>query len=1487
MANYLGIMSVKLGADYATLQSDLGKAAMLNSRYADDVAKRWNDAGAMIGKALAVGVVTGVGALVALTKSAINSAEEIGLLSQKIGISTEALSALRYQAGLANVEIGGLQIGMVKFSRSIAEASAGGKQQAAAFAAMGISIKDVHGNLKPTEELLGEVSKAFASYEDGAEKAALAVELFGKSGADMIPLLNEGEEGIKRAAKEAADYGLIVSGEVARASDEFNDNLGKLKLAAQGFGNQIASELVPSLAAFSGELAEGAKQGAAFSDAAKVIADGIRLIISGFILLKGYIEAFVNAIAAGVAIVSSSIEHLGNGVTYMQGVAQAAAQAAIFQTEAAKETMIAANAALKKSTRETSDGFKADWMAATGGMGDAVSRAFQLIKSLNSEASNTPIMGPNDGPQQAKRKAPGITNTAGLESAAAAAEKLNDKIKKLSESIAEGSQKLADLGQSFVQYFDPMDQVAADFSKDLTDIGHAAADQLAKIEELRAANGDADEAARSHAQTQEQVTTAIMNATAARDLSIDAINKERDVTGRYLQDLADEAKIIGFSAKQMRVESVVLRALAEAKKMNAVAGKEVVKVDEARIRQQATMIQRMEEVADLVQRFGQKSPFDQMSEDIEKAGKALDAAFGKKNQEKIAELTKTVGELRQEQLLYATDAIGQGISSLQSMATEGSKAYKALAIAQQANNLVAAIGAVVNQGNGDPYTAFARMAAMAAAVASLVGSIGSFSGGATDPTAQRQASQGTGTILGDSQAKSESIANAVEITADATSALVGINRGMLSALQNLQKALGAAGGQLARGAGDVAFPTQAGGSLFLGLFGNSTTIIDEGIMIAGGALQDMINSVAVGAFQTVQSNGGFFGGTSTHDEVTDISDEFGRQFALIIGSIADTVREGALALGLLPADIEAALAAYRIEEIRISLQDLSPEEARAELQAVLSSMFDGLAGSIVPFVEQFQQVGEGLGETLVRVATGVQVTQEAMRYLGIAIDEADPERFAQISEGLIAAVGGIDAMIEGMKNFVSAFATDAHRLDVATSELNEAFAEAGLKLPATTEGMWALMQSLDATTEEGQEQIATLLRLASTAAQYYDLIEKAEQSRLEYIVKSSELQSELSIGGGFMAFRAETEQWTTDTIQTLNDLARAAGRAGASERDLVNVHRVAAQRIAQFIAQLKEQATELAVQLGYITQADTLDSLNAQIAALGSASADAGDAIGQAVDGMREKMNLLLGDLSPFNDQRKLELALQGLRDGTVDASTVLEIGRRLYASTSNYTNLFNQVMGMAQFGTPADSGVGGSSGSGRTLSELEAARDALLAAQRPELADQLAHRIAELSAATGQEFADIAADMGFGLEQIAADLSLSDENLQALLGQYLEEFQSQDWMDVGVLIQDAIGLSTDRIVAAITGEPIADVVAASDDRMQAIAESQIASNEAGNMKVIEAINALTSAVVSSGSVNTGAIVDELGMTRRDLREQRLGAMGSISRGREPRVLVP
>lgn len=1489
-------ISILLEALTGSFETDMKRASKETERAAKKMQKDFEESGKAIGQALAGAAI----AVAALVKSSINSADELSKLSQKVGISVESLSALKLQAGLSGVEIESLQTSLKKFNKTIVEAAGGSKVQAESFKLMGITLKDSNGNLKSTETLLGDVADKFAGYKDGAAKTALAMNLFGRAGADMIVQLNGGREAMEVARIEAEALGQVIGSETAKQAEQFNDNLSRAGMLATGFGNALAAKLLPSLVSVTDEFIRGQKESKTFESAADGVAEVLKVLAKAAIITKGVIEGLVNILAASVDTLAA-FNDISNSVAESIGHAAAGALKNMTGDYAgAVQEFSKARDTFNSGWEEGAKKIDIAWQAAQSGADEAIEGALKLADAIDAPFKQAEQRGKDFqdviggiGKYAAQTEAP-IVSMAGA--AANGADKAAAKFQKLQDSIVSGQEKLDDLASSFVENADPVDQVLAKFRDQIIDIGRAAEDQQSKIDAFMSGGGDPEEAAQKQAAAQETVARGIQAAIDARDRNIASINAERDITGAYLADLAKEAKLIGLSSTQQRIESTVMRALADAKRLNAQAGKELVKVDEARIRQQATL----NEALSIAATINQPSPFEQLIEQAETLGEAitqgikdgLDPSALKPMQDALSKMNSQV---RRETIGAFMD-LGQAIvGSLKNSAQEGSRHYAALEVAQSALALGQGINAILTQGQGDPYTAFGRMAAMAAVViplaAQLGASIKSFgASGFSDTAAQRQASQGTGTVLGDADAKSESIANAIEITAGATSQLVGISRGMLQALQALQAGLGSAAVMLARGAGTADFSGMnlaVGNNSMMsnsindpfGFFKGKSKITDEGIIIFGGALNDMLDSIAVGAYQEVQSRSWAFGSTHTNEGVTDVSDEFSKQFSLIMNSIADTVREGATALGILPAEIEAAMAAYQVAEMHISLKDLTAEEQQAELQAVFSSIFDGLAGSVVPFIAQFQKVGEGLGETLVRVATGVQVTQEAMKQLGLVINETDPERFAQISEGLIDAVGGLDAFISGMQNFVSAFADDQHKLQVATEALNSAFEQAGLSVPATAEGMFALMQTLDATTEAGREQIATLLRLGTTAREYYDLLEKAEKARRDYAEKALSLQDELNPSGGFIAGRNEVDKWLEETTQSLNDLARAAGRAGASEQDLVNAHAVAAQRIAQLIKKLKDQATDLAVQLGYTSAADTLDSLNAQIDSFSSATVDASDAVGSAVDAMREKMNLLLGDLSPFNDQKKLELALQGLRDGTVDASQVLEIGRRLYASTSNYTDLFNQVMGMANNGgsNPADTASTQSEAQGRTLQELIAARDALLAAQRPELADELARRIAELAYATGDDFTTLAESMGFGLDQIADDLGLNADQLNAYLQQLEDQFNAQDFADVGQMIQDAISNSADRIVEAITGEP-SDAIAAADQRA-ADMESKRAESEAANTQAtMDKLDEVIAAVRSTSTNSTAQIVDQLSNVRRDFREQANGMIANNPR---------
>lgn len=815
--------------------------------------------------------------------------------------------------------------------------------------------------------------------------------------------------------------------------------------------------------------------------------------------------------------------------------------------------------------------------------------------------------------------------------------------------------------------------------------------------------------------------------------------------------------------------------------------------------------------------FAQESPFDKLKEQLVEVEKAMEDALGEGAQDKMERLQVAAGNLKHAMVTGIVDASQEGLRSLQSMTQDGSKAFQAFQIAIDALAVVQAISAVLNQGQGDPYTAFARMAAMAAAVAQLGVSIGNFGGGG-GPSAEsaevRQARQGTGSILGDPEAKSESIANAVEITANATTQLVGLNRGMLAALQSLQRALGAAGNQLARGAGEVDFGGLSGdmtapfgsaiGNAIIGwVHGGSQSVIDQGVIIAGGSLQDMLDRIVVGAYQTIETDGGLFGSDSTSEQVVGVDEEFARQFQLVIGSIVDTVREGALALGMLPEEIEAAIAAFRVEEIRISLSGLSADEQQAELEAVFSKLFDDLAAAVVPFISEFQQVGEGLGETLVRIATEVQVTQEAFRQLGIAVEAMDPLAYAQLADSLIQAAGGLDAFISGFQNFVQNFAPAGHQMLVEGEALTSAFAQVGLELPDTREGLWDMAQGLDLATEAGREQLATILRLADTADAYYDGLE----DQAEQVLEAQQLLNDMGIAGGLSDFAQQLlaiADAADEAVEAANTLARAQGAEGASAYQVAQIHRWVAQQVRMAIEALRAQVMDLISQL-YGGTPGTVDEVDRRIAEAGGSGFGgdtAGDVrdVGRSIQDVIERwadgiariddfldgllLNQALTTLTPEQQlaeaQSQYEAALLAAQAGDLDAlaalpdlaATYLELARGQYSSGDQYQAIFDGVrdaLGGLPDTPPGVDPLGSAGnpyqvGPSAELTALYTQRDALLAEQeaanRLQLAQQLAQHLNDLAQAINVPVLELAATMGVSLTELATDLGVDLENI-------------------------------------------------------------------------------------------------------------------------------
>jgi hypothetical protein len=240
----VGSLNVILGMD----AGDFDRAVKQVQGTLDKMAARF----AFIGNAVSTSmdmaadaVGEALGAIPAGIRKAIDALDKLDETAQKVGLSVEQLDRFKYVAEATGLSMESFESIASKLSKTMSEIAGGDKSSdaALAFQAIGVSVTDAAGNLKSLDVLLADVAEKFDGYADGAEKTALAVQLFGKSGAALIPTLNEGRDGIQALI---AEYNKLppATAEIAAASAHFNDTITKLAGSIErGFYAAVAKAL--------------------------------------------------------------------------------------------------------------------------------------------------------------------------------------------------------------------------------------------------------------------------------------------------------------------------------------------------------------------------------------------------------------------------------------------------------------------------------------------------------------------------------------------------------------------------------------------------------------------------------------------------------------------------------------------------------------------------------------------------------------------------------------------------------------------------------------------------------------------------------------------------------------------------------------------------------------------------------------------------------------------------------------------------------------------------------------------------------------------------------------------------------------------------------------------------------------------------------------------------------------------------------------------
>lgn len=238
----LGSLVLRIKADIDDLTKNLNKAAKDADGFGDNIGK--------VSKAGAAVLATLTTATIAAVKAGGEHAEQIEMVSQKTGIAKQVIQQWSVALAENNLSTDHLTTSMKALSKMMVEATDPSSQAANTFDELNVTGKT-------TEAVILQLADRFKEMPDGAEKARLAVELFGKSGLDMIPLLNKGSEGFKESMEAAKRFGAVLSDNTLQALGDADDAFDRLGVATKAASYQFAGLMAPAVSSVTNALSEG------------------------------------------------------------------------------------------------------------------------------------------------------------------------------------------------------------------------------------------------------------------------------------------------------------------------------------------------------------------------------------------------------------------------------------------------------------------------------------------------------------------------------------------------------------------------------------------------------------------------------------------------------------------------------------------------------------------------------------------------------------------------------------------------------------------------------------------------------------------------------------------------------------------------------------------------------------------------------------------------------------------------------------------------------------------------------------------------------------------------------------------------------------------------------------------------------------------------------------------------------------------------------
>lgn len=286
----LGKLVVSLALNHAEYTQGLDRSSQEALKFAQNSQKSFNQAEQSAKEFFgniatgAVGAVTsiiGIDAAITRTKQNIDVLASLDDAAQKTGSSVEDLSRIQKTAKNFGDDFVSIEQSISKLAKGLGTFDEEGNQAMRALDAIGVSARDSNDQLRTSAEVYIDVAKSLQQYKDGAEKTAVVNALFGKSGADQLPILNNLARGIDDVTATSADS--------TRQADEFNDALARSSAAVDNIFGQLAVDLLPTLLGISSAINTTSGEMRDFGSANSAVAITLKaLVLTGFTIIDTF-----------------------------------------------------------------------------------------------------------------------------------------------------------------------------------------------------------------------------------------------------------------------------------------------------------------------------------------------------------------------------------------------------------------------------------------------------------------------------------------------------------------------------------------------------------------------------------------------------------------------------------------------------------------------------------------------------------------------------------------------------------------------------------------------------------------------------------------------------------------------------------------------------------------------------------------------------------------------------------------------------------------------------------------------------------------------------------------------------------------------------------------------------------------------------------------------------------------------------------------------